>query len=390
VTRLQEQLMVRPDDAGGYAQLGGLYLQKARETGDPSFYTLADGVLQRSLALDADNVPALSGWGSLQLARHDFAGAQETGQKGLRLAPGSWTMYGIVGDAYTELGQYDPAVEAFQEMIDLRPDLASYSRVSYARELHGDLPGAIEAMRMAVDAGAPLSEGTSWARVQLGNLYFTAGDLDAAEQQYRLTLRALPDYVHGLGGLARVAAARGQYPEAIDLYTRALRVAPFPDYAIALGDVYRATGDTAAAAREDDLVRVIARLQRGNGLDVDMEMALFEADHAQDQAGLDEALQEARATYERRPSVHAANALAWTLYRAGHPDEALPYAREAVRLPSRDPLLLFHAGAVAAAAGEPAAARGYLETALGLNPAFSVRYGPEAQRLLEQLKEVGA
>src|SRR5262249_35534356 len=239
VTRLQAQLKVRSDDAGGHAPLGGLYLQKARETGDPSFYTLADGVLQRSLALDPDNAPALGGWGSLQLARHDFAGALETGQKGLRLAPGSWTMYGIVGDACTELGQYDAAVEAFQEMIDLRPDLASYSRVSYARELHGDLPGAIQAMRMAVDARAPLSEGTTWARVQLGNLYFTAGDLDAAEQQYRLTLRALPDYVHGLGGLARVAAARGQYPEAIDLYTRALRVAPFPDYAIALGDVYR-------------------------------------------------------------------------------------------------------------------------------------------------------
>jgi tetratricopeptide (TPR) repeat protein len=275
-------------------------------------------------------------------------------------------------------------------MVDRRPDLTSLSRVSYARELHGDLAGAIEAMRRAAEAGAPQAEATAWARIQLGHLHFTTGDLEAAETHYRQALAMLPEYAHGLAGLARVAAARGDLKPAADLYRQALKAVPWPEYAIALGDVYRAAGNTRAAAEQDALVRVIAKLQRASGVDVDLEMALFEADHAPDTTALAAATQAARAQYARRPSVHAADGLAWTLYRAGQPAEALHYAHQALRLGSKDPLMLFHSGAIAAAAGQPAEARGYLEAALAQNPQFSVRYAPEAARLLAELRRSGS
>ena len=113
------------------------------------------------------------------------------------------------GDAQVELGQYDAAVDTFQQMVDLRPDLSSYSRVSYARELYGDVSGAIEAMQQAVTAGAPAAENTSWTRVQLGNLYFNSKQLDKAETEYKTALNAYPNYLHALAGLAQVEAARG-------------------------------------------------------------------------------------------------------------------------------------------------------------------------------------
>lgn len=389
VERLQAWLKDNPQDpraATVYAQLGGLYLQKARETGDPSYYTKTEGALTRALELAPDNVPALVGMGTLQLARHDFAEALATGQRALQLAPNSYAVFGVIGDANVELGRYPEAVEAFQQMVDRRPDLSSLSRVSYARELHGDLPGAIVAMKQAADAGPPRTESTAWTRVQLGNLYFISGDLEQAELQYQQALLMLPNYVHALGGQGKVAAARGDLRGAIALYSRALEVVPLPEYAMALGDLYRATGDARRATQQDDLVRVIAQLQQGNGMDVDLEMALFEADRAKDAGALAVALERARATYARRPSIHAADVLAWTLYRAGQPLEALPYAREALRLGSKDPHLLYRAGAVAAAAGEPAEARAALEGALRHNPAFSVRYAPEAKRLLQGLK----
>ncbi|HEX2324086.1 MAG TPA: tetratricopeptide repeat protein, partial [Chloroflexota bacterium] len=268
------------------------------------------------------------------------------------------------------------------------------SRVAYARELHGDLPGAMEAMQLAVNAGAPRTEGANWARVQLGHLHFLSGDLEGAERQYGQALQLLPDYVHALAGQGRVAAARGDLAGAIQRYTRALELTPLPEFAIALGDLYRATGDLPAAQRQDDLVRVIARLQEEGGMDVDLEMALFEADRAPDPSApaLNDAVARARATYQRRPSVGAADALAWTLYRSGNAAEALPYAREALRLGSRDPHFLFHAGAVALQAGAPDAGvreegRAYLQASLAANPEFSVRYAPEARRLLNELDE---
>lgn len=182
-----------------------------------------------------------------------------TGERAVALSPRSPAAYGVIGDAAVELGRYERAVEASQAMVDLRPDLASYSRVAYARELHGDLPGAIVAMRRAINAGTPRSEATNWARVQLGHLYVTTGDLDAAEREYRIALRALPDYVHAIAGRGRVAAARGDLPGAIAHDTQAQGLVPLPELAAALSDLYVATGDGGAVARQDDLVRAIAR-----------------------------------------------------------------------------------------------------------------------------------
>lgn len=390
VAQLQEQLKRMPDDplsAARYAQLGSLYLQKVRESGDPAYYPKAEAVFQKSLELAPENALAMVGMGSLALARHDFAAALEWGLRAVQQAPRGYVAYGIVADAATELGRYDEAVHALQQMVDLRPDQLSLSRISYARELHGDLPNAIIAMQQAVDAGDNRSEGTAWARVQLANLYFISGDLENAELQYRAALYFLPDYAHALAGLGRVTAARGDLKGAATLYEQALMHVPWPQYAIELGDVYRALGKQAAAQQADDLVRVIAQLQRANGMDVDLEMALFEADHAVDVAARAAALQTARVAYERRPeSVHAEDVLAWALYRAGRPDEALPYARRALRLGSKDPLMLFHAGAIAAAADQPAEAQSYLEAVLALQPRFSVRYAPELKRLLDQLQ----
>jgi hypothetical protein len=46
-------------------------------------------------------------------------------------------------------------------MMAIRPDLRSYSRVSYLREIFGDIPGAREAMLMAIQAGYPGQEETA-------------------------------------------------------------------------------------------------------------------------------------------------------------------------------------------------------------------------------------
>jgi tetratricopeptide (TPR) repeat protein len=387
---LQLRLRERPGDQKARAQLGAAYLQRARETGDPGYYAKAEGVLAEALALQPDDHEVMAALGTLALARHQFEAALEWGQRAQAGAPGRAAAYGVVGDALVELGRYDEAVAAFQRMVDLRPDLASYARVSYARELFGDLEGAIEAMQMAVYAGAPGAENTAWAHVQLGHLHLGTGNLSAAQAAYQQALQAYPSYAPATAGLGRVRAAEGKYEEAAALVARAAEALPLPEYVIQLGDVYRAAGRTGAATQQDGLVRAIAQLQRANGVDLDREMALFEADRAGDPAVIAAALQTARARYERRPSIHAADVLAWTLHRAGQSDEALPYAREALRLGTRDPVLLFHAGAIAAAAGQPAEARQHLEAALAQNPQFSLRHAPEARRILEHLNRSGA
>ena len=212
----QQRVRQSPDDVQSYAVLGAAYMQKVRDTGDPSFYAKAQAVLDEALKRDPQNVEALIGAGTLANARHEFGEALQLGEQAKAINPTVPRIYGVIADAQTELGRYDDAVQTLQTMIDMRPDLSSYSRISYARELHGDIEGAIDAMQEAVTAGGPATENSAWVRVQLANLYFTQGDLAQAEQEYQRTLTLLPDYVYAQAGLGRVRAAQGRLDAAIE------------------------------------------------------------------------------------------------------------------------------------------------------------------------------
>jgi tetratricopeptide (TPR) repeat protein len=382
IQTFQDRIRRAPDNLDTYALLGQAYLQRVRETGDPSYYGKAEQVLNVALRRDPQHIEALIGQGALALARHDFRTALTLGQQAQALNPDVPRIYGVIGDAQIELGQYDAAVTTIQKMVDLRPDLSSYSRVSYMRELYGDLPGAIEAMQSAVAAGGPTAENTQWVRVQLGNLYVAQNDLATAEQHYQMALARSPGYAHAQAGLARIRAAQGRYPEAIELYTAATSRMPLPEYVIALGDVYAKQGDQPQAQRHYDLVRVLDRLFTTNGVNTDLETALFFADRTID---LPVSLAKARAAYTARPSIHAADVLAWTLYQSGQYAEAQHYANEALRLGTRDALKLFHAGMIAHALGQHDQARSYLQQAVDVNPHFSVLYSDRAATTLTAL-----
>lgn len=382
VAGLEQRLAANPDDAAGLAALGLARLQLVRETYDASQYVLAEKALNQALALDPQQGEALIGQGVLALARHDFEGALNWAGQAAAVYPYSVDIWNIRTDAYVELGRYPAAVQAAQYAVDHRPDQQSYSRVAYLRELHGDVTGAIAAMQMAADAGRRGSEGAAWAQVQLGNLYWNAGRWDEAEQIYQAALRDRPDYALAEAGLARVLAARGQYQAAIDRLDPLTQRLPLPELIIWLGDLYTVTGQSVAAGRQYDLVRLIQQLNQAAGMNVDLEMALFEADHGHDPAV---ALTQARAAYAVRPGIYGADVLAWALYRAGQSAESRPYMQEALRLGTRDARLYYHDGVIAAALHDTVAACRQLSQALAINPAFNLLEAAHARALLATL-----
>ena len=386
IQSLQGLLRENPNDWQSYSQLGFAYLQKARETGDPSYYQKVEEALTRALERHSDDYATVSGMGALSLARHQFHEALEWGERARQIDPDRAYAYGVLADAQIELGQYEEAVETLQTMVDLRPDMNSYSRISYIRELHGDTEGALEMMQAAVDSGVPTAESTAWTRTQLGNLYFNLGDLDQAEIEYARTLSNRPGYMYALAGLGRVRAAQGKPDEAIKLLTEATNVMPLPEFVITLGDLYRVNNQPELAQRQYDLVGAIEQLHQANGVDMDMEIALFNADQDKD---LELSVQRARLAYANRPSIHAADVLAWALYKTGNYEEAKFYSEEALQLGSKDALKLFHAGMISYHLGENAQAQEYLEQALAINPHFSILYSNEAQMTLDTLQSQG-
>lgn len=375
----QEVVRTEPRNLDAHALLGWAYLQKARETGDPAYYARAEAVFDTALRYDQGHVDSLIGAGTLALARHQFADALALGEQARSINPYAPRVYGVIADAQIELGMYDAAVTTVQTMVDMRPDLGSYSRASYVRELYGDLDGAIEAMNMAVRAGGPTAENTEWARVQLGHLYAAKGDLITAERMYRTSLDRLPGYAHALAGLARLRAAQGRFAEAIDLFGQAVARMPLPEFVIGLGETYEAAGRPEDAKRQYDLVRAMQHLNQANGIDSDLELALFEADHGQDPQT---ALALAQRAYERRPGIKGAETLAWALYRTGDYAEARTRIDEALHLGTQDSLLFYRAGVIALAQGDSVAANRWLSQAIELNPYFSPVYAAHARTAL--------
>jgi tetratricopeptide (TPR) repeat protein len=379
VSELQRRLRASPRDARGYALLGLAYQQRARETGDPTYYPRSGGALRRALQLAPGDAVATGGLGSLALSRHRFREALALGQQALRLAPGTARTYGVIGDALVELGRYEEAFRAFDTMAQLKPSLAAYARVSYARELLGRPQDAIAAMRLAVEAAANQPEATAWARVQLGKLYWSIGRLGPAEQQYRAALAAFPRYAYAFDALAQVEAARGQLRAATALEAQAVDAIPLPQFVALLGDLYRSQRQRALARRQYALIGVIQRLLVANGVKTDLETALFEVDHG---VRLSHALILARQARAERPSIDGDDVLAWALARNGRCSEALRYSQRALRLGTLDALKLFHRGMIERCLGDRAMGDAFLRRALELNPHFSVLWSPVVRKAL--------
>jgi tetratricopeptide (TPR) repeat protein len=348
IGKLQATVRAQPRRADGYTLLAGAYLQKSRETGDASFYSRAGAAVDRALSLAPGDPAALTQRGALALARHDFRAGLSDAQRARAQAPQVNKPYGVLVDALVELGRYDDAGRALQQMVDRRPDLAAYARVSYFRELHGDLDGAVQAMRLAVSAGGDVAENEAYVRSLLGGLELARGRLGAAERSFRAALHAVPEYVSAQAGLAKVDVARGDLGRAIARLRGVVARLPLPEHVVALAEAERAAGRRAAARRDLGLARAEQRLLARSGVNTDVEAALFEADHGSPVR----AVSLARRAWEAAPSVRSADAVGWALTRAGRAPEALPWAARALRLGSRDASFNLHAGLAARAAGK--------------------------------------
>jgi tetratricopeptide (TPR) repeat protein len=375
--QLQQQVRSNPTDVVGLGLLGLAYQQRARETGDPSYYTKSEGVLRQALRYSPDDLVATGGLGTLALSRHRFREALALGRRAVALSPSTARGYGVVGDSLVELGRYREAFAAFDRMASLKPSLSSYARVSYARELLGDVRGAAQAMRLAIDAAVGQPEALAWSHTQLGKLLWSQGRVAAAEREYRSALAVRPRYVYAFDGLAQVEAARGHLHLAVGYERRAAETIPLPQFVAALGDVEQVAGNETEARRQYALIGAIQKVLRANGVKTDLETALFDVDHA---VRLPKALLLARAARNERPSIDGDDVLAWALTRNGQCTDALHYSKRALRLGTLDATKFFHRGMVERCLGHQTDAKTWFRRALSLNPHFSLLWAPLARR----------
>ncbi|MFF3173866.1 tetratricopeptide repeat protein [Streptomyces sp. NPDC057900] len=376
-----------PDDPTAWSDLARAEAEEARVTLDASRLDAADEALRHSLALrKTDNYAAVTGQGVVANARHAFAEGRDYGLRATRMAPDRPDGYAVLADAQIQLGDYPAARAAVQRLLDIAPAGAAYSRAAYDLETNGRPKDAAIALQRAVDSSSTADE-RAFAQARLGELAWSQGAVDRAERHFRLAVDAVPGYVYGESGLARVLAVRGERSKALGMYRELTGRAPLPQFlaeAVELGASGSGSGSGGGGSVRSEKAALDAqvRLLRASGGAVDPHLALYVADHGDP----DVAVELMRGEWKRARSVIVADALGWALHRAGHDAEAVGYAREAARTGWGNALFRYHRGAIEHALGLPGGDR-HLREALALNPNFSPYHAPLARRLLKPARE---
>jgi len=358
---LMKIVRTNEDDTKSRIALATLYIQEARVTGQHGYYEKAAlKYLEEVLAKEPKHFEALTFKALVNLSQHHFAEGLAIAEKARANNPDNAFVHGLLVDANVELGNYARAIDEAEKMISLRPDIRSYSRISYLREIHGDYPGAIEAMKLAVDAGMPGDEATEWARVQLGKLYETTADVKNAEMHYEIALQKRPGYAYAIVGQGRIAMANKNYTKAIQYFEQA--DALIDDHSIkeAMADAYELNGQKDKAdAIIQSLIKEMSH--EANHENSHHHIGLELANVYLKAGDYDEALHHAIAEYNRRPSNIDMNEMAaWIYYNKKEYEKALPYIEAAMKTNSKNPVLLSRAALIFAKTGDTAKAKSLL------------------------------
>ncbi len=371
-TDLMAAVKADATDVKSALKLAALYIQEARETGNHQYYDpAAMKQVNNVLSIDASNFNALVFKSLIYLSQHHFAEGLATARQAQQINPSNAYVYGLMVDGHVEMGSYDSAVLYADKMVSIRPDLTSYSRISYLREIFGDYPGAINAMKMAVEAGGKGDEHTEWTRVQLGSLYEKTADYKAAQDIYGVALSVRPDYAYALAGMARLSLASGDYRKAISYYEKADSLITDNSIKEELVDAYKAAGETRKA--EAVCNEVIEALLKDSKPETDDETVGHYSDRELAYAYLKvnqpkKALEHAMLEYNRRPeNIDVNETVAWVLYNMGEYSKAAPYIDAALKTNSKNPVLLSRAGLIYYKSGDMQKARPILQQASASN-----------------------
>jgi tetratricopeptide (TPR) repeat protein len=367
---------VQKDDA--WIVLGRAWVRKARESNDPGFYLNADACAAVVLARNADDKLALDLRGLVLLNGHKFEEARALAVQVTAKHPEDPMAWGNLGDALLELGRYDEASAAVQHMVDLKPNLPSYSRAAHLQWVRGDVSSAKQTVRAALDAGRDRTrdaEPGAWVLVQAAMIFWHEGDYEGADAGCDRALERVSSFAPALVCKGRVAMARKDHARAAELFGRAYEASPLVETAWLVGDARAALGDAKGAA---DAYAIVEKEGRRTDPRTLSTFWSTKGTHA------DEALALAREEHAVRKDILTEDALAWALYRAGKIDEAKASIRAARALGTPDARLLFHEGAIRVAAGETEKGRKLVQQAIAMNPSFDATAAEEAARLAKE------
>jgi tetratricopeptide (TPR) repeat protein len=362
IVSMRRRVAADPGDGEAAVRLADALMRTARVEADPSLPLEAERVLRATRQHGSDYAAARM-LAVVYLSQHRFAEALQMARQAQASRPEDAWNYAIAGDALLELGRYDEAFDMFDRTVLRRPDAGAYARVAYAKELRGDVTGALDVMKMAAEATASQDvEALAWADTQLGLLYLQLGRLDDAEREFARADFVFPHHPYALNGRIKLAIARGRYEYALELSEQAPKT---PESLALRGDLQSRLGHAVAA--EAAYVES-ERLERQGWTSEQPQPGALARFLAERNRNIPEAGHLAERAATERADINTMDALAWSYFKAGRLRDAERAIQRATRTGTVDPRIRCHARVIA-----DAQRTGIMRTCDVLNPsnAFS-------------------
>lgn len=268
VDYIELRIKRRPSDYSNYNELASAYITKARETGDLNYYIKAEKLLEKSLELESDNYSGNLYIGLIKQAKHDFQSSIQHLEKAINLSPSEPFAYGVLGDAYLELGRSDKAKTLYNKMHELRPSLDSYGRLSNLKAEINDLEGALEDMKSAYNIGVKKSnskENLAWAQAMIGSIYFEKKNYQDAVNHYKKSLSIMDDYYLAFQKLGELYEKQNNYKEAEKFYLKVLELNSRPDVEHSLSHLYRKMDKLSLAEKHENKAKELSEQYKALG-----------------------------------------------------------------------------------------------------------------------------
>ncbi len=366
VEELKQNIAKNPGDVKPRLQIATIYMAEARITGEhPYYYPAVLKILDGVLSMDPRNFEATTFKASVKMSQHQFKEARELAEKARQINPNNAYVYGVLVDANVELGNYEEAVAVSDKMQALKPSLESYSRASYLREIYGNYPSSIEAMKLAVQAGLPGSEPYCWSKNTLAHLYVVTGQLEKAETEYAQILAIRPSYAFAMGGQARVQTLRKEYDKALATLNKASAILPEFSFYEQMAEIYALQGNK---EKENEMYAEVVKMldeDAQSGHAVDLELCKLYIRSGQ----LDSAAFYGQKEFAKRPkNIDVNHALATLAFQKNDLKKAQEHIQTAMRTGIKDPELLQQASQIALALGNVDESKKLITEAKKVNP----------------------
>jgi tetratricopeptide (TPR) repeat protein len=357
IIKLQKKIAAEKNSGPWIERLGWMFIVKARESFDPGYYTLAEACAFCLESKGPHSLEAMLLRGHVLQNEHRFKEAEPLARE-LVARRGLSFDYGLLGDVLMEQGHLNDAVDAYQKMVDQRPDMQAYARIAHLRWLKGNISGASEVMQLAVSAASPNApEAAAWVNTRMAMLEFQKGEIAAANESCLVALDYQTNYAPAFLLQGRILLATGRTVEAVQVLQQAEKLNPLPDYQWTLSEALRASGQI------EEAQKVERELARKGAVTDPRTYSLYLATSGMSPT---KALELARNELDTRQDVFTHDALAWALAANGHTQEAWQEMQFALAEGTQDARLYLHAAALTAEVGQAQESRQWASRAESL------------------------